>query len=524
MVEVVDSNACSNRDTVTVIIYPNPTIELGNDTTIPFGTTIILAPGFGYQSYAWSNGSSADYIEVGLPGTFTVSVTDYNGCVSRDTVIISMPSYIDLALIHFAQLVEQSCYGANENLIVTVKNTGNRVHDFTINPINIESTVTGPTPQNYSLQINSDSLMPDSSRNYLISSLLKLSRPGAYNISSQIVPLIPDSNTTNDFISLQINSTNPEITISTVSSTICVGDSVNVNASASVSGLTQPASFESNIQVNIPDNDPIGTTSSISISGVSFNANEIVSITIDSIIHPSVGDLILTLIAPNGSQTFLSINNGNGANYIATRFTSSATSSITTSNAPFTGDFLPQSPFTSLTGNASGNWTLLVKDVSDQNTTTGILYGWELEFPQQNYVTSNVWTPASSVNGASTLTPALYPATTTQYTLTVTDANGCSSIDSLLVDVGTCDAINELNEKESGLSIFPNPTSDLVNVLINDSNFSLVLMDALGKELLKSSNLNHKTVINLQNVEPGIYFIYLINSNKQIIIKKIIKN
>ena len=524
MVEVVDSNACSNRDTVTVIIYPNPTIELGNDTTIPFGTTIILAPGFGYQSYAWSNGSSADYIEVGLPGTFTVSVTDYNGCVSRDTVIISMPSYIDLALIHFAQPVEQSCYGANENLIVTVKNTGNRVHDFTINPINIESTVTGPTPQNYSLQINSDSLMPDSSRNYLITSILKLSRPGAYNISSQIVPLIPDSNTINDFISLQINSTNPEITISTVSSTICVGDSVNVIASASVSGLTQPASFESNTQVNIPDNDPVGTNSSISISGVSFNANEIVSITIDSIIHPSVGDLILTLIAPNGSQTFLSINNGNGANYIATRFTSSATSSITTSNAPFTGDFLPQSPFTSLTGNASGNWTLLVKDVSDQNTTTGIFYGWKLEFPQQNYVTSNVWTPASSVNGASTLTPALYPATTTQYTLTVTDANGCSSIDSLLVDVGTCNAINELNEKESGLSIFPNPTSDLVNVLINDSNFSLVLMDALGKELLKSSNLNHKTVINLQNVEPGIYFIYLINSNKQIIIKKIIKN
>lgn len=524
MVEVVDSNACTNRDTVTVIVYPNPTIELGNDTTIPFGTTIILAPGFGYQSYAWSNGSSADYIEVGLPGTFTVSVTDYNGCVSRDTVTINMPPFTDLSIVQFAEPVQESCYGANENLIVTVKNTGNRVHNFTLNPVNIESTVTGPTPQNFSLQITTDSLMPDSSRNYLITSVLRLSRPGAYNISSQLVPLIPDSNTVNDFISIQINSSNPEITISTASSTICLGDSVNVIATATVSGLTQPASFENNTQVNIPDNDPVGTTSAISVSGANFNANEIVSVTIDSIIHPSVGDLILTLIAPNGSQTFLSINNGNGANYIATRFTPAAATSITSANAPFTGDFLPQSSFAGLTGSASGNWTLLVKDVSDQNTTSGILYGWKLEFPQQNFIASSIWTPSASVNGASTLTPALYPTTTTQYTLTVTDANACSSIDSLLINVGNCDAINELNEKESGLSIFPNPASDFINILINDSDFSIVLMDALGKEILKSSNLNQKTAINMQNVEPGIYFIRLINSNKQVITKKIIKN
>jgi hypothetical protein len=187
MVEVTDTNNCSNKDTLTVIVYPNPTIELGNDTTIPFGTTILLAPGFGYQSYAWSNGSTAEYVEINLPGTFTVAVTDYNGCVSRDTVTVNMPPFTDLSLLQIAEPIQKSCYLGNEQFIVTLKNTGNRVHDFTLNPVIIEANVSGPIPQNLTLQINSDSLMPDSSRDYLVTTTLKLSRPGAYSINSQLI-------------------------------------------------------------------------------------------------------------------------------------------------------------------------------------------------------------------------------------------------------------------------------------------------------------------------------------------------
>ena len=523
MVEVTDTNACTNRDTLTVIVYPNPSIELGNDTTILFGNTILLAPGFGYQSYQWSNGSAADYIEVGLPGIISVTVTDYNGCVSRDTIQISMPPFIDLSLQQINEPVQENCYASNEQFLVTVKNTGNRTFDFSVNPVSIESSVTGPIPQNFSLQINSDSLLPDSSRVYLVTSSLKLNRSGSYNISSQLIQSLPDSNSTNEISTIQINSNNPEINIPSSVPPICVGDSAHVQVTASVSGLTQPALSESGIvSITIPDNDPSGVTSQITVSNVPFNANEIVGVVIDSIIHPSSGDLILTLIAPNGSQVLLSVNNGSGANYLLTEFSASSSNAIITSNAPFTGTFAPQTSFSSFTGTANGNWTLLVKDVSDQNTSAGVIHSWKLKFPQQNYVASVLWTPSTSVSGANTLTPALYPVDTTTYYVTVTDANGCASIDSLVLNVGNCDGLNELTIQE--ISIYPNPTDNEINIVLNDNNYSVSLIDALGKELLFQAHLSQKTQLNLEKFEPGIYFIRLINSKKEIFIKKIILN
>jgi len=600
MVEVTDTNACSNRDTLTVIIYPNPTIELGNDTTIPFGTTIMLAPGFGYQSYAWSNGSSAEFIEVGLPGTFTVAVTDYNGCVSRDTVTVNMPPYIDLSLLQIAEPIQKSCYSGNEQFIVTLKNTGNRPYDFTLQSVSIDASITGPIPQNFNLQISSDSLMPDSSRNFLVTTALKLSRPGSYSINAQLLQLVPDSNTTNESAIVQLTSTNPEINILSINPTVCEGDSVQLQSTSSVSGLTQPIVFEStNSPILIPDSDPSGVTSTIAVSNVPFNANQIISVTIDSIIHPSVGDLILTLISPAGTPVYLSVNNGNGANFIGTTFKLNAQNSITTGSAPFTGDFIPQATFNSYTGLANGNWSLLVKDISDQNTENGIIYSWKIAFPQQNTVANQVWSPNSTISNANSLNPFVYPTQSTNYYLTVTDANACSSVDSILVNVnpapavsfilginstcvnsgllaldgvapsggsfsgvgvvqsnsfdpaiagagqhivnysitdnngcsnsaqdtitvGTCDGLNELGQND--LIIYPNPFSNELNVVFNDNDFNVIVSDALGKTAIFKEHCSQKTIVNTNQLEPGIYFIRLINSKKEMLIKKLIKN
>ena len=41
-----------------IIIHPNPSISLGNDTTICNTASIILDAGSGYSSYLWANGST----------------------------------------------------------------------------------------------------------------------------------------------------------------------------------------------------------------------------------------------------------------------------------------------------------------------------------------------------------------------------------------------------------------------------------------------------------------------------------
>jgi subtilisin-like proprotein convertase family protein len=373
-----------------------------------------------------------------------------------------------------------------------------------------------------------------------------------------------------------------------------------LQATSSVSGLTQPSVFESgNVAIPIPDSDPTGVTSSIVVNNVPFAANQLISITIDSIIHPSVGDLILTLISPAGTPVYLSVNNGNGANFIGTTFNLNAQNNISSGSAPFSGEFIPQASFNSFNGAANGNWTLLVKDISDQNTDIGTIYSWKISFPQQNTVASQVWSPTTNISNLNTLSPFVYPVQTTNYYLTVTDANACSSVDSVLVNVnpaplvtfelsvnstcvnsglmqldgfspaggsfsgngiiapdafdpaiagagqhiiiysitdnsscsnsaqdtitvGTCDGLNEINAND--LSVYPNPFSNQLDVVYNDNDFNVLITDALGRTVLLKENCTRKTTLNTIQLEPGIYFICLINKQKQTFIKKLIKN
>jgi hypothetical protein len=52
--------------------------------------TLSLTAGTGYASYRWSDGSSGSSLTVRHPGTYSVRVTDSNGCIGDDTVFVSI--------------------------------------------------------------------------------------------------------------------------------------------------------------------------------------------------------------------------------------------------------------------------------------------------------------------------------------------------------------------------------------------------------------------------------------------------
>jgi PKD repeat protein len=87
---VTDANA--NTDSITLILNvslsANP-VDLGKDTSICGDEIYILSAGPDYASYLWSSGSTDSVIQVGSIGTYWVKVTDANGCVSTDTILIS---------------------------------------------------------------------------------------------------------------------------------------------------------------------------------------------------------------------------------------------------------------------------------------------------------------------------------------------------------------------------------------------------------------------------------------------------
>ncbi len=83
----------SDAMVVTVNGKPTASITANGPTTFCDGNTVQLAAPAGMQAYEWSNGSTAQTITVSVSGSFTVKVTNINGCsaVSAPTVITVNP-------------------------------------------------------------------------------------------------------------------------------------------------------------------------------------------------------------------------------------------------------------------------------------------------------------------------------------------------------------------------------------------------------------------------------------------------
>ncbi len=126
----------------------------------------------------------------------------------------------------------------------------------------------------------------------------------------------------------------------------------SLTGSFTAGGGSQQAVFTSETNVNIPDNNPTGATSNISVNRTGNAGN--VKITY-SIIHTYQGDLTVNLIAPNGGTATLRSPSGGGTNNINESKTIDASSS-----------------------DANGTWGLQVIDGAGADT--GYIDSWSIEF------------------------------------------------------------------------------------------------------------------------------------------------
>lgn len=89
-VTVTSSAGCTNSDQILMLGFnPNPIVNLGPDTTICAGSSIFLTPGT-YSTYNWSTGSKLPQIQVSTANTYSVTVTNSNGCVGSDSRVVSL--------------------------------------------------------------------------------------------------------------------------------------------------------------------------------------------------------------------------------------------------------------------------------------------------------------------------------------------------------------------------------------------------------------------------------------------------
>jgi len=103
-----------------------------------------------------------------------------------------------------------------------------------------------------------------------------------------------------------------------------------------------------------------------------------------NITHPYDSDLIIALVAPDGSSVILSNGNGwDGDDYQNTHFTDTAAISITQGSPPFNGFYRPQELMGTFNNGheGNGNWYLYILDIYP-NADQGFLLNWSITFGQ----------------------------------------------------------------------------------------------------------------------------------------------
>lgn len=97
IVNAVDGFGCTSSDTIQVTIVSNPVpviISSEGNQLCPGSSGTILSTTLGYSNYLWDNNSTSALRFITVGGTYTIQVTDGNGCIGTGSITITQPTFL----------------------------------------------------------------------------------------------------------------------------------------------------------------------------------------------------------------------------------------------------------------------------------------------------------------------------------------------------------------------------------------------------------------------------------------------
>lgn len=147
-VEVEDTNGCVAFDSVVITESPLPLVNLPADTAICANDTLVLQPSPDNNlDYQWHDGSTGAAFTATTEGTYSVTVTDGNGCSNNGEMDLTVNALPNLALGNDAQI----CEGDNLVLDVNVSNSS-----YSWNTGATSKSITVSEEGNYSVTVTDD--------------------------------------------------------------------------------------------------------------------------------------------------------------------------------------------------------------------------------------------------------------------------------------------------------------------------------------------------------------------------------
>jgi len=131
-VTVTDAHGCSATDAVVVTVNSLPTANAGSDVNYCIGTPVQLSASGG-TSYSWSPATGLSATNINNPTaspsvttTYTVTVTDINGCSATDDVVVTVNP---LPTVTYS-VVDETCLGSYDGSIELTPDDGTPPYSY----------------------------------------------------------------------------------------------------------------------------------------------------------------------------------------------------------------------------------------------------------------------------------------------------------------------------------------------------------------------------------------------------------
>ncbi|MEZ4960201.1 MAG: HYR domain-containing protein [Saprospiraceae bacterium] len=450
-VTVTDANGCTGSATATVGSHPNPTVTASNNGPLCAGNwaqlSAVPSNGSAPYGYAWSgpggftsgNANPGFQATVASSGTYTVTVTDVNGCTGTNTTVLTVnanPSVNNVVLMvcpttpggdygQFNLTHAQNPAAASNSSGLSVDQAGSNTVTYHISQLDAQNDING-----FSI-IN----------NYLTQTSIVFARvehpsTGCYSVAS-VSLIVKDS---------------PAASASS-NSPVCVGEQLELYGSPAGMNYSWsgPGGFSSNSQSPV-----VSANATTGMSGIYFlTVTDPVTgctnqATVNVVVHPNpvanagpdvaicLGSSIQIGGTPTGAgglagyfyawSPAAGLSNTDIGNPIASpAVTTVYTVTVTDLNGCTGTDQVTVTVNPNPVANAGQDMTIC----EGQSAVIGGAPTASGGSPGYTYS----WIPASGLNNSGVANPVASPVATTNYTVLVTDVLGCTATDVMTVTV-----------------------------------------------------------------------------------------
>jgi len=511
-------SASSSPTTVTVNPLPTVTITPGSATTFCVGNSVTLTASAG-NSYLWSNNATTQSIIVSASGSYSVTVTNANGCSAT-----SSPTIVTVNPLPTAAITPSGattfCQGGNVTLTASTANsylwnTGATTQNIvvttsgnysvtvtnangcsatssptivTVNPLPTASIT--PSGATTFCVGNSVTLTANAASSYLWSTgettqSIIVSASGSYSVT--VTTICGSANSSPTIVT--VNPLPTAVITSGSSTTICPGDSLILSASTGNSYVWNTGATTQTITITAAGNYMV------TISNGSCTASDTITINSSLILNLGNDTTVCGCIILNAYSSGATYQWCSGQQYAMITVCTTGVYCVTVSNGIC---------IVSDTVNITVLPALVVTLGNDTSVLTNIVLN------AGNNGAAYLWN-----TGATTQTITI--TASGQYYVTITNTVGCTTSDT--INISVLNGVAENTVTNLPVSVYPNPSIGKILTLsfevFQQGAVEIRIMNQLGLlvfvEKPESIRGNYSRKLDLQKLAAGTYFIEVIS-------------